>query len=68
MRPANTQEEHHMNEEQKLARMAMELLTRAPLKGAEVAAYCEVNNWLQAKIDAAPSPSPDQSPETAKAQ
>ena len=57
-----------MNEEQKLARMAMELLTRVDLKGAEAHAYCMVHNWLQTKIDAAPSPSPDQSPETAKAQ
>ena len=36
-------------DEQQLAAATLELLKRVDLKGAEVGAFVEINNWLQTK-------------------
>lgn len=40
--------------ERELARMALELLSRAQLTGKEVPAFVEVNNWLQDLVNKPP--------------
>ena len=42
-----------MNESE-LAKLAFEFLKRVDLKGSEVPAYVEVNNWLTNKINHEP--------------
>ena len=42
-----------MNESE-LAKLALEMLKRVDLKGSEVPAYVEVNNWLNSKVHPGP--------------